>query len=87
MSNIEAQKLLDFLAEKWEGHPCPICGKGPWIVQQKTYQLTEFSPGSIPLPVEQSSIVPVVPVSCENCGYTALVNAIIAGILAPAKSE
>ncbi len=55
-----------------------MCGKGPWNVQEKVFQLNEFHQGGF---VVGGPLIPVIPVSCENCGHTVLVNAIIAGAL------
>lgn len=73
-----SEKLIQFLNEKWGGRPCPMCSKGPWEVQGKIFQLNEFSQGNLVL---GGPILPVVPVSCTNCGYTVLVNALLTGVL------
>lgn len=57
-----------------------MCGEGPWTVQDKVFQLTEFHDGSL---VVGGPLVPVVPVTCTNCGYTVVVNAILSGALPP----
>ena len=84
MSDIDSKKIIDFLSEKWKGRDCPMCGKGPWNVQSKVFQLTEFYQSSI---VIGGPVIPVIPVSCENCGHTVLVNAIISGAMAHGESE
>ena len=78
MAEFDSKKMIDFLSDKWKGRGCPMCGQGPWNAQNRTFQLTEFHQGNIVL---GGPLVPVVPVTCENCGYTALVNAIIAGVV------
>lgn len=55
-----------------------MCGKGPWNAQARTFQLTEFHQGSF---IVGGPVIPIVPVTCENCGHTVLVNAIIAGVV------
>lgn len=57
-----------------------MCGANAWAVQDKVFQLNEFSSGSL---VIGGPLVPVVPVTCTNCGNTVLVNAIIAGAVQP----
>lgn len=80
MADFDSQQLLKFLAEKWANRPCPMCGKGPWNVQNKTFQLMEFHQGGV---VIGGPVVPIVPVACSNCGNTVLVNAILAGVVKP----
>lgn len=55
-----------------------MCGNGPWSVQDRVYQLSEFHQGSM---VVGGPLIPLVPVTCNNCGYTIVVNAILAGAL------
>ena len=57
-----------------------MCGIGGWNVQDSTYQLLEFNQGSL---VIGGPVIPVIPIVCNNCGNTLLVNAIIAGVLKP----
>jgi hypothetical protein len=57
-----------------------MCGSGPWSVQDKVFQLTEFHEGSV---IIGGPVVPVIPVTCGNCGHTVLVNAIVAGLMSP----
>jgi len=80
VSKLHPQKVIDFLSEKWGGKGCPMCGKGPWNVPDNTFQLMEFHSGNL---VMGGPLIPVIPVSCGNCGNTVLVNAIIAGVVKP----
>lgn len=82
---VASDKLIKFLNEKWGDRACPMCNKGPWEVQGKIFQLSEFSGGGL---VVGGPLIPVVPVSCSNCGHTVLVNALISGTLQrPAKAQ
>ncbi len=78
MAEFNSDKMLSYLQEKWGDRQCPMCGKGPLTVQDKVFQLTEFHHGSL---VMGGPLVPIVPVVCNNCGNTILVNAIIAGAI------
>lgn len=82
MAAYDTNKVLSFIKERWGGRGCPVCGKGPWSVQDKVFQLTEFHSGSM---VIGGPVVPVIPVTCSNCGNTTLINAIICGAV-PAES-
>lgn len=69
------KKFLEFLKEKWEGRSCPLCQVGNWSVQGKVFELREYHGGDFVL--GRSPIIPIVPITCDNCGNTILVNAII----------
>jgi hypothetical protein len=76
MSKFDNNKIIAHLREKWGTLPCPMCKKGPWTVADTTYQLMEFNEGNL---VVGGPIIPLVPVTCVNCGYTVLMNAIVSG--------
>ena len=78
MNSFDTDKFIAFIGQKWGGKGCPMCGKGPWSVQDRVYQLSEFHQGSM---VVGGPLIPLVPVTCNNCGYTIVVNAILAGAL------
>jgi hypothetical protein len=79
MSKIESEKLINHLKEKWGGQKCPLCLHGEWSVQDNAYELREFHGGS--MVIGGSALIPVVPVTCNNCGNTVLINGIIAGLV------
>lgn len=81
MAKFDSNKAIHHLRTKWANRPCPMCGGGPWTVQDSTFQLMEFSEGGLVL---GGPVLPVIPVVCTNCGNTVLVNAIVSGIMAPA---
>ena len=80
MSTHSSEKAIAFLQRKWGVKPCPMCGQGPWTVQDKVFQLSEYNSGNL---VVGGPLIPVIPVSCSNCGHTVLVNAIISGAVQP----
>ncbi len=80
MAKFDGQLAIAHLQQKWAGRTCPMCLVGNWSVQDSTYQLTEFNEGSL---VIGGPVIPVIPVICNNCGNTILVNAITAGVLKP----
>ena len=61
-----------------------MCGEASWNVQEQVFQLTAFREGAMVL---GGAVVPVIPVTCGNCGNTVFVNAIMAGVVAPASSD
>jgi hypothetical protein len=80
MAKFDSKKFINHLQEKWKARPCPMCGSGPWNIQDSTYQLMEFTEGVLRI---GGPVIPVVPVICANCGHTVLVNAIISGVVQP----
>ena len=80
MASYDTKKVIQFLTEKWGDKACPMCGKGPFQVQEKAFQLSEFHRGNL---VVGGPLIPVIPVTCTNCGHTVLVNAIISGAIPP----
>jgi hypothetical protein len=70
------QKTIEFLNEKWNNkNGCPMCGWTKWNVADKVYELREFNNWS--LIVWWGPIFPVIPVSCENCWKSIMINAVI----------
>ena len=76
MPPYDANKFLQHLNTKWSGRPCAQCGAATWQVQDVIFELRGFSGGSLVL---GGPIIPLIPVTCSNCGNTILINAILAG--------
>ena len=77
MTDVKFSEFIEHLKEKWKGSACPLCKSGSWTVSDKVFELREYHDGN--LVIGGSPIVPVVPVTCDNCGNTVLVNSIISG--------
>lgn len=75
MAKLDEKKLLKELSDKWQGRTCPMCIQGNWIVSENIFELREFKEGN--LVIGGTPIQPVIPVTCDNCGNTILVNPII----------
>jgi hypothetical protein len=84
VSKIDGEKLLQHLKTKWGGRSCPMCGVGPWSVQDAAYEVRAFGQGGL---LVGGAVIPVVPVVCMNCGNTVLVNAILAGVVKQKPEE
>lgn len=85
MNKEDAAKVLAHLSDKWQGRPCPMCQSGEWSVQSKIFELREYRGGSFV--VGGVPILPVVPITCGNCGNTLLINAIKLGVLKPGQGQ
>jgi ribosomal protein S27AE len=80
MEETQRTRLVQHLEQKWTNKNCTMCGESAWNVPEEIYELREFHGGG--LVVGPVPIVPVLPVTCSNCGNTVLINAIVAGVVA-----
>ncbi len=76
MANPNLDKVIKFISDKWGNSSCPMCKNGSFEVQEKVFQLNEFKNGNL---IVGGPLIPIVPVTCKNCGNTILVNALISG--------
>ncbi|MGF7028451.1 hypothetical protein [Sphingobacterium sp. HSC-15S19] len=72
---INLEGVIQHLNEKWGNRPCPMCGSNSWNVSDNVYELREFHGGDLVL--GNGPILPVIPVTCNNCGNSILVNALM----------
>jgi hypothetical protein len=84
-TKINQQKLLTHLSEKWKGRSCSMCDARNWNLSDKLFELREFQGGELVLGT--GPIIPLVVVTCNNCGNTVLVNAIKAGAIEPQHNQ
>jgi predicted nucleic-acid-binding Zn-ribbon protein len=71
----EQRRLILFLqGKKAVPEHCPNCNVRDW---QVSYRI------DVPVSGRSAELLPVIPVSCKNCGYTMFFNAVIAGIIRP----
>jgi len=79
-SKEQADRVMAFIKSKWSPtFSCPCCGSKDWQATPKLFQVTEYVKSS-GIALRAGSVFPVIPVMCTNCGYTLLINALIAGI-------
>lgn len=77
----QSKRAVAYLNEKWStAHSCPICTANDWNVSE-IVELRPFTGGNL---VVGGAVYPLLQVVCNNCGYTLLLNAIIAGLVGPA---
>ena len=53
-----------------------MCGRGPLNVSENIFEIREFNDGKF---VVGGQIIPIIPITCSNCGHTIFVNAIFVG--------
>lgn len=74
MTNFDTDKIKKVLVEKWGNKSCPMCNNNNWNIQDRCFQLMQYNKGSM---VVGGPVIPIIPVTCTNCGNTVLVNAIV----------
>lgn len=81
LSKEEKEKLLKFLHEKiTDMEDCPLCKKNQWSVSDKIWEVREFFRGGLHV---SDPKIPVLSITCNNCGNTIFLNAIVAGFVEP----
>ena len=77
MSDIDTKKVLAHLNKiRSTSKGCKFCGANDWAVIDKVFELREFQSR-----VVGSPIIPVIPVTCNQCGNILLFNAIAAKLV------
>jgi len=80
MSNykIDTDKLKEFIWKKWKNFSCTCCKENNWNISNEAYELRAFRWDMI---VWGIPIVPIIPITCNNCWNTIFINAVISKIL------
>lgn len=76
-------KQKELLEEKLRSQPylvCPICNQGHISVSDRLFELREFEGGNLIIG-GGSSLIPLVVMTCQNCGHVFFLSAIALGIL------
>jgi len=86
ISDEQRQKASDLVKSKWKlVGGCPLCHATNFDLQPTIFQIPEFFRQGAK---NTGAVIPVIPYTCTNCGFTILVNALVAGIISPqAKTE
>ena len=80
-----ARQIVDaWVAQKVSG--CPLCGSSQWAVGDLMvlFSVPNFVPGPPP-PFQHGPAFGAVRLSCQSCGYVALLEAERMGLFAPPK--
>ena len=72
------KKIIEHLSKKWNGQACTMCKTGNWSVSDTIFELREYNDGN--MVIGNVPIFPVIPITCDNCGNSLMINAIVAGI-------
>lgn len=63
---------------------CSFCGNNSWSISSKIFQLLEFDTNGLTL---GGPTYPVVPITCNHCGNTLLINALVANLIDPPEDN
>ena len=81
MNKPTGEEIIEFIHSHWKNQTCPMCGGRTWNVSDKVFELREFNDGNFVLGGPNSSIVPLIAVTCDKCGNTVLINALSTGLV------
>ena len=76
---LNTKKLLEKLNSTWINKQCPICNNTNWGVDNRI--VTPVNVGVNKELLIGGAISPLVPVTCENCGYTIFINTLKLDVL------
>jgi len=82
MKPFDTKYVIKHLEKKWGNAECPMCKKIEWSIPESLYQLNRCSDEGYIIP---TSPLPVVAVTCNNCGNTILICAIKMGLVKEEK--
>jgi hypothetical protein len=81
----QQNKLVAKLNEVWKNKVCEICNQTNWMIDDTLFELREFHGGRTVL--GSGAIKPIITISCNSCGNTKIMNAILLGIVDPNNPE
>lgn len=75
------QSIVNFLNSKWRPpKSCQVCGANTWNVEPQLAELRFLNLGAF---VVGGPVLPLVVLTCNNCGNTIFINAVKAGWIPP----
>ena len=76
---INEDKLKSYIWDKWKNFECTCCKVNNWHIWDEVYELRAFRWGN--MHVWWVPIVPIIPITCNNCWNTIFINAIVSQLL------
>lgn len=87
MDPAEQERAEAWFRDKWRHGVCPVCEANDWKQTPKLGQIENLDTGGdatayplIGMAVRRRGRIPVLCITCQNCGYFVTVNAILAGV-------
>lgn len=76
----QVQRFIAILDTKWpDPKICPVCGNTAWDTVDVVFELKSYE--NARESSEQATVMPLVPLTCKNCGNTILINVLTIGVL------
>ena len=69
---VNEEKLIQTINQKWKSKTCPMCGNNNWTID--TDMMTMLGVGNDKSINLGGKIIPVVAVTCNECGNTIFIN-------------
>lgn len=76
---INEEKLLSKLKKLWINRQCPICNNTNWGIDNRI--VTPMNVGENHSIFIGGPISPLIPVTCDKCGYTVFINGLKIDVL------
>lgn len=73
-----SQEKIDNYIQKIHGSTCPLCNSNQWTISNQVFQAIEFDYKGILI---GGASYPMVPLTCQNCGNTYFINALVSGLI------
>ena len=80
---IDEKKINEYL-KQIKPPACPLCGNKDWTVSNQVFQALEYHENTL---IANGATLPIVPLTCVNCGNTYFINALIAKLIEPQNQE
>lgn len=79
LNDNQKKKLLKKLSVL-KSDRCSLCGSGEWVVNDTIFEMREFQGGNLVIG-GGTAILPVIPITCKQCGNTVFFNALSLGVI------
>lgn len=74
---VSQEKMLNYL-KKIHGSVCPLCNSNNWTISDQVFQAPEFDYKGLLI---GGTSYPMVPLTCQTCGNTYFINALVSGLI------
>lgn len=86
LTDDQQKELIEKLNLIWKNKICDVCSEKSWNINDTIFELREFQGGGMVIG-GNSSIQPLISMTCNNCGNTKFLNAIKLGITNPQEPQ
>lgn len=82
---INTDSLRESFSKKWKNFKCNCCEQNDWNIADEIYELRAFRWWNII--IWKIPIIPIIPVTCNNCWNTIFINAIVLKLIDNSKKN